>query len=220
MANHCYNTISFFGNAKVIKQVNAWRKEIDEYEPTKDDPYCMRAIREIFYPGVALKAIDYGTKWLHPDDSSTGAGKGQLGLQSAWGPPDRFLEHLASSLFELDPNVVVEDLFNTEDGTIGFRYVTVNADGEFYVQSYDVTIEYDDHDEPEDAEAAADALFDEYKSEYLTDLVSDVPGTFKNIKKFVPDLVEDWDELKQSIKESWSEDDEFSTFAKEFLIKK
>ena len=205
MADHCYNLISFFGNDKVLKQVHAWRKKIAEFKPTKDDPNCMRAINEVFYPGQDREDVDYGSKWVHLDDASTGAGEDQLGLQSAWNSPDSLLEHMASLLYKLDPHVIIENTFNIEDGSIGFRYITPLNETETYTQEGDYQVSYEDYEEPEEAEEAA---YEEYKLdrlEFLTDMISDVPETFDVIKAFITDLVEDWDTFKLEMDERAAE---------------
>lgn len=197
MANHCFNTVSFFGNDEVLKQVEKWNTALSGFAPTEEDPYCMRAIRAVFYPDVAPdEDIDLGSKWVHEDLVSTGAGDGELGLQSAWNPPDLLLEHLVCTLYKVDQNVVIENIFNIEDGTVGFRYLTPLSATKAYVQRYQCVTDYDAYDEPEDAEAEVDELYEEYKLEYLTDLMMDNPNTIDVVQKFMPDFPVDWEQLK------------------------
>lgn len=201
MANNCYNVISFFGNDKVIEQVATWRKQIESFKPSKEDPYCMKAIREVFYPNVPINNIDMGSKWVHLDDESTGAYEDQLGLQSAWRSPDLLLEHMTCLLFKLDPNVVVENLFNIEDGSIGFRYMTPNDEYSAYIQEGNYMINYEEYDDPQDAESEVYELYKDQKLEYISDLIVEMPGRFDLFKKFMPDLVDDWDSFKQELDE-------------------
>jgi hypothetical protein len=197
MANHCFNTVSFFGNDAVLKQVEAWNTALSSFAPTEEDPYCMRAIRPVFYPDKASdKDIDMGSKWVHEDLVSTGAGDGELGLQSAWNSPDLLLEHLACTLYKVDQNVVIENIFNIEDGTVGFRYLTPLSETKAYVQRFECETDYESHEEPEDAEAEAEELYDEHKLEYLTDLLMDNPNTIDVVQKFMPDFPVDWKQLK------------------------
>ena len=108
MANYCFSTVSFFGNDEVLKQVDAWNTALSSFAPTEEDPHCMRAIKAVFYPDVAPdEDIDLGFKWVHEDIDSTGAGDGELGLQSAWNSPDLFLEHLACTLYKVDQNGII-----------------------------------------------------------------------------------------------------------------
>ena len=181
MANSCYNTISFFGNDKVIQQVRSWNAALDKFEPSKDDPHSMRAIRKVFYSNEEYdETIGLGSKWVHPDSDSTGSSEDQLGLQSAWHSPDLFLEHLACTLYKHDKNVVVENIFNIEDGTIGFRYLTPLNEKKAYMQIFEC-----DESEPD--------KFEEHYLEYLTDLMVDQPNTIEVIQKFMPDLSVDWE---------------------------
>jgi len=199
MANNCYNLISFFGNDAVLQQVKKWRSSLEQLNTTRDDDGSLKAINQIFYPKIEQKDIDYGSKWIYIDDTPNTPSEYQLGITSAWSSPDLFLERLASLLYKYDPNVVIENRINNEDGSIGFRYLTLHEEGKFYVQRFDGEVDYESYDEPEDAEAAAEEVYEEYYLEYLTDLMMDCPNTFDVIKSFLPDLRVDWDYIKSEI---------------------
>ena len=199
MANNCYNLISFFGNDAVLQQVKKWRSSLEQLNTTRDDDGSLKAINQIFYPKIEQKDIDYGSKWIYIDDTPNTPSEYQLGITSAWSSPDLFLERLASLLYKYDPNVVIENRINNEDGSIGFRYLTLHEEGKFYVQRFDGEVDYESYDEPEDAEAAAEEVYEEYYLEYLTDLMMDCPNTFDVIKSFLPDLRVDWGYIKSEI---------------------
>lgn len=206
MANNCYNLISFFGNDAVLEQVKKWRLSLDKLNATNDDDGSVKAINQIFYPKIKPKDIDYGSKWIYMDDTPNTPSEYQLGITSAWSSPDLFLERLASLLYKYDPNVVVENRINNDDGSLGFRYITPYDESKFYVQRFDGEVDYDSYDEPEEAEEAAEEVYREFHLEYLTDLMMDRPNTFDVIKSFMPNLNVDWKEIKAEIDRPEDED--------------
>jgi len=202
MANNCYNLISFFGNDAVLEQVKQWRLNLEKLNTTNDKDGSLKAINQIFYSGIKQKDIDYGANWIHLDDFPNTPNECQLGITSAWSSPDLFLERLTSLLYKHDPNVVIENIFNSEDGSNGFRYLTLQGESSFYIQRFDGNVDYDSYDDPEDAEAAAEELYQECHFEYLTDLMMDCPNTFEVIKSFLPNLDIDWECIKSEIVKS------------------
>jgi hypothetical protein len=190
MANHCYNLIQFLGNPKVKAQVKRWNTELKSYQPTKDDPYCMRAIREVFYPEFAKDAeLDMGSKWVHPDEQSIGSDDDELGLQSAWDRPDNLERRLACLLYPLDKNVVVRNLFNIEDGSCGVSYTAAHDTENSYSQV--AFVEVDEDYEGDIALEGADAsekLRIEEVNVLFDMFLDDMPHLKKVIKKHLPHL--------------------------------
>ena len=153
MANTCWNLFSFYGNEKVTKQVMEWQEALDSVEPTEEDEHCMRAIRIVFYPNVNPdEGLDYGSKWVHQDDEALSPEENQLGFQSAWSSPDELQKHLTLLLHKLDKNVLVENSYNIDDGSIGFVYTAVNSSSNVCIQELNAECNYDDFDNSEDAE--------------------------------------------------------------------
>lgn len=189
MANECYNMFSFYGNKKVIEQVKAWRESLANYPATEEDPHCMGAITEIFYPEIDdKKSIDLGSKWVHEDNSSLSPEDDQISLTSAWHAPKELQQRMACLLYKLDKHVVVENSFNIEDGTIGVAYASPYDDENAYFQDAVVELDSEGYDDISEAE---DAAYDELKAaeiEILDFLMDDMEGTYKVIKKFKPHL--------------------------------
>jgi hypothetical protein len=196
MANNCYNTYTFLGNAKVLKQAKEWKLALDKVVATPDDPECMRAIREVFYPNDDDDEIDIGSSWAHQDDDSIGSGEGQLGFISAWSPPNELHKRMACLLYALDKHVVIQNNFHVEDGSMGVSYASPHDAKNAYLQEAMVEVDEDDFEDIEEAEEDAQERLAEMELEILDFFMDDMQGTSKVIKKHMPHLDLDWDAYK------------------------
>ena len=196
MANNCYNTYTFLGNAKVLKQVKEWKLALDKVEATPDDPECMRAIREVFYPNNGNDEIDIGSSWAHQDDDSIGSGDGQLGFTSAWSPPNELHKRMCCLLYALDKHAVIKNNFHIEDGSMGVSYASPHDANNAYLQEAMVEMDEDDFEDIEEAEEDTQERLAEMELEILDFFMDDMRGTFKVIKKHMPHLELDWDVYK------------------------
>ena len=197
MANTCWNLFSFYGNEKVTKQVMEWQEALDSVEPTEEDEHCMRAIRIVFYPNVNPdEGLDYGSKWVHQDDEALSPEENQLGFQSAWSSPDELQKHLTLLLHKLDKNVLVENSYNIDDGSIGFVYTAVNSSTNVCIQEVNAECNYDDFDNSEDAELDQQERLNEWQIDTVMDLIEEAPNISETVKKYLPYLEIDWDSFK------------------------
>ena len=197
MANTCQNLFSFYGNEKVAKQVMEWQEALDSVEPTEEDKHCMRAIRIVFYPNVNPdEGLDYGSKWVHQDDEALSPEENQLGFQSAWSSPDELQKHLTLLLHKLDKNVLVENSYNIDDGSIGFVYTAVNSSSNVCIQEVNAECNYDDFDNSEDAELDQQERLNEWQIDTVMDLIEEAPNISETVKKYLPYLEIDWDSFK------------------------
>ena len=197
MANTCWNLFSFYGNEKVAKQVMEWQEALDSVEPTEEDEHCMRAIRIVFYPNVNPdEGLDYGSKWVHQDDEALSPEENQLGFQSAWSSPDELQKHLTLLLHKLDKNVLVENSYNIDDGSIGFVYTAVNSSSNVCIQELNAECNYDDFDNSEDAELDQQERLNEWQIDTVMDLIEEAPNISETVKKYLPYLEIDWDSFK------------------------
>ncbi len=197
MANTCWNLFSFYGNEAVIEQIKEWQKGLDSVEPTKDDKYCMRAIQAVFYPDAKEdEALDYGSKWVHQDNEAFSPEENQLGFQSAWSSPDELQKHLTLLLHKLDKNVLVENSYNIDDGSIGFVYTAVNSSSNVCIQEVNAECNYDDFDNSEDAELDQQERLNEWQIDTVMDLIEEAPNISETVKKYLPYLEIDWDSFK------------------------
>jgi len=197
MANTCWNLFSFYGNEKVVEQVKQWQKGLDSAQPTEDDKNCMGATRTVFYPDSKPdEELDYGSKWVHQDNEAFSPEENQLGFQSAWSSPDELQKHLTLLLYKLDPNILVENSYNIEDGSMGFTYTAVNSSGEVCIHTAHADCDYDDFNETEDAENAQQETLNEWQIDAVMDLISDVPNIEITVKANMPYLEIDWDYFK------------------------
>jgi hypothetical protein len=195
MANHCWNLFSFYGNERVLEQVKQWQTELDSFEPTKDDEYCMRAIRGVFYANVkSEEQLDYGSKWVHQDTDALDPDENQLGFQSAWSSPDELQKHLTVLLYKLDNHILVENNYNIEDGSRGFVYTAINSKGTTCIQSAYSECDYDEFDDSYEAESAMEERLDEYQKDAVISLILEVPTASDMVKKHLPHLNIDWSE--------------------------
>ena len=197
MANTCWNLFSFYGNQAVIEQIKEWQKGLDSVEPTEDDKYCMRAIQAVFYPDAKEdEALDYGSKWVHQDKKAFSPEENQLGFQSAWSSPDELQKHLTLLLHKLDKNVLVENSYNIDDGSIGFVYTAVNSSSNVCIQEVNAECNYDDFDNSEDAELDQQERLNEWQIDTVMDLIEEAPNISETVKKYLPYLEIDWDSFK------------------------
>ncbi len=194
MANTCWNLFSFYGNEKVIEQVKKWQKALDSAKPTADDKYCMGAIRTIFYPDSnSDEEIDYGSKWVHQDNEAFSPEDNQLGFQSAWTSPNELQKHLTIYLHTLDIDVLVENSYNIEDGSMGFVYTAINSDGNICIEIAHADLNLDDFDDSEDAEFDQQERLNEWQVDTVMDLIEEAPNISETVKKHLPYLEIDWD---------------------------
>ena len=199
MANTCWNLFSFYGNEKVAKQVMEWQEALDSVEPTEEDKHCMRAIRIVFYPNVNPdEGLDYGSKWVHQDDEALSPEENQLGFQSAWSSPDELQKHLTLLLHKLDKNVLVENSYNIEDGSMGFVYSAINEDGEVCLEVAHAELNREDFDDIEDADFEQQERLEEWQVDTVHDLIRKVPSIAEVVKKDLPYLEIDWELLKEN----------------------
>jgi len=196
MADRCYNTYSFYGNEEAIKKVKEWKALLDSAKPTEEDQYCTKVVRQVFYADLATEQeIEMGSKWVHQDNSSIDADDDQIGLLSAWSPPDELQKKMACMLYELDKHIVVRNSFNIEGSIYGISYSTPYDSESAYFDTANVEIEScDDFDDREEAEEMAFENLEGLEKELIGDMMSDVEGTSEVIKKFMPNLKFDWDE--------------------------
>ena len=90
MANHCYNFISLSGDKELLEEL--W-EGIKEAEAAPNDQYfyqfCDRVVKA--NPSVKKDYLFYGTKWFEYEIDHDGDTMCMQG-DSAWGPPQRFIE--------------------------------------------------------------------------------------------------------------------------------
>lgn len=193
MANHCWNLFSFYGNERVLEQVKQWQDQLNQIKPTEDDKFCMRAIRQVFYPNAkADEQLDYGSKWVHQDTDAISPAEYQLGFQSAWSSPDELQKHLTLVLRELDNFVLVENFYWIENGDEGYVYTAVNSEDAICIQTAYVECPYEEFDDSEEAESHMEELLAEYQHDALSDLLFEVPAIARVVKNHFPKLDIDW----------------------------
>lgn len=184
MANSCYNLIEIWGNDQVTKQVSEWNKALETVNVPSNDVHRMGAIRKVFYPGTPdTELLDLGSKWVHPDSDSTGSDDESLGFQSAWTRPEELEKKIACLLFQLDPNVVIRNSFNIDDGTEGVAYTLAKSDTEAVSVEASANFNFDDLVE-EDIEDEEERRRDTYREE-ATDLISDLIYSYPHVKSTV-----------------------------------
>jgi hypothetical protein len=206
MASECFNLYSFFGNEKVIEKVREWKILLNKFQPTDEDKFCTRAIREVFYPDMLEdEEIDMGSNWVHQSNMMS-PNDNQIGLASAWSPPNELQKKIACLLYELDNHVVIKNDFSTEGSTFGVSYATPYDSKNVYFEEAEVDDslddDFEDEDEDEDDEAREEAEnraneeLKELESQLIENLISDVEGTKEVMKKFMPDLDINWDDYE------------------------
>lgn len=181
MANRCYNLLEIWGNEKVKKQIQEWNESLNSVNVPQDDLHRMGAIRIVFFPEITQnERIDFGSKWVHVDTISTGSDNDSLGFQSAWSRPKELEKKIACLLFDLDPNVVIRNSFNIEDGTEGVAYTIAKTKTEAFSAEATGDFNLDDVDEDE-ISTEEERRRDLYREEQI-DLISDLIYEYPHIK--------------------------------------
>ena len=193
MANKCYNTFSFFGNAKAKKQVESWNSEMKALVSGKTTPQLESVIFEVFFPNefVNNPVAFLGTKWAYPDfGASIPLASGELGFVSAWEAMDGLQDHITGILSRLDKNVVVLLMSKTDSLDEAARYSAMGLDGEIISQVAYLQFA-DDDDAKEDPQ---DTLFYEHMRDSCDDLIDAVPGIKTRLKAHLKFLDNAFDE--------------------------
>lgn len=193
MANNCYNTFSFFGNAKVDKQVEAWYSKLEEVALAKTDPQSVSTIFEVFFPDKVVQSAipDLGSKWAYPDfGESIPLESGELGFVSAWNAMNGFQNHLTEVLRKLDKNVVILLSSNTDAYEEVARYSANGLDGKIISESAHLSYDEDD----EEKEDPNYTLFYEHMRDSCEGLINIVPGLKSRLKAHLKFLDEAFDE--------------------------
>jgi len=193
MANKCYNTFSFFGNAKVVKQVEIWYSKLREVASTEADSQSVSILFEVFFPDDnVMNAIPYlGVKWAYPDfGESIPLEAGEIGFVSAWSAMDDFQDHLTEVLGKMDKNLVVLLSSNTDAYEEAARYSAIGLDGKIISES--AYLSYDEDDE--EKENPKYTLFYEHMRDSCDDLIGAVPGIKSRLKVHLKFLDDAFDE--------------------------
>ena len=193
MANNCYNTFSFFGNAKVDTQVEIWYDKLQEVAGSKTNPKSDSTLLEVFFPGQdAQSAILFvGTKWAYPDfGESISLDDGELGFVSAWHAMDGFQDHLTAALSKLDKNVVVLLSSNTDANEEAARYSAMGINGNIISESAHLSHDEDD----EGKEDLRYTLFYEHMRDSCEELITANPGLKSRLKAHLKYLDDAFDE--------------------------
>ena len=196
MANNCYSMLTFWGNAKVLEQVERWKEALANVEVPATDEGRLSAVRLVFYSTIPdNQDIDYGSKWIHVEDEALSPEPGQMAFCSAWDRPAKFEEHLASLLYKLDKKVVIKNNFNISDGSFGIAYTAPYDEDGAYSQYAYVTCDYDDYDDAQEAEDEANERLEEQECQIIEYFVDDMPQTKSVLKKHLPKGKIDWNSL-------------------------
>ncbi|NDE54127.1 MAG: hypothetical protein EB069_05965 [Actinobacteria bacterium] len=192
MANNCWSQFSFFGNKKVIDQIEKWDRELTEFTSTAEGSECQSAVVRVFYAGLGDEP-DLGSKWVSPLPDI--ADPGEIGFLSAWTPPRMLQDRVTALLFSLDSKVVVKNHYHTEAGEFGIRYTTAYDPENIYSQEAVVSeIDLGSGLSHEEIEGALGALLEEREKEIVEYLIDDVSGRSKKLKKRLAYLEIDWSE--------------------------
>ena len=193
MANHCWNLFSFYGNEQVLQQIKQWQSQLNEIKPTDDDQFCMRAIREVFYPNAGSDVVlEYGSKWVHQDIDVISPQAHQLGLQSAWSSPDELQKHLTSILHKLDKLVLVENFYWLENDDSGYVYSAVSSSGEICIQATHADYPRDEFEDSFEADSHMDELLEECQADALSDMLFEIPSLVTIVRKHFSKLDLNW----------------------------
>ena len=96
MANNCYSMLTFWGNSKVLEQVERWKEELANVQVPTSDEERLSAVHLVFYPNVpSEQLIDLGSKWVYAETVALSPEVGQIAFCSAWNRPSKLEEHLA-----------------------------------------------------------------------------------------------------------------------------
>lgn len=95
MANHCYNFVSIEGDPDILRFIEGLIEKADGSSTNYFVDFCDKVLQKKPRTDQLDTYNDYGTKWweqqvslVEGDDTMTIQG------DSAWGPPDRFIEEL------------------------------------------------------------------------------------------------------------------------------
>ena len=119
--------------------------------------------------------------------------RSQLGFQSAWTSPNELQKHLTLDLHKFDNDVIVENSYNIEDGSMGFVYTAINLDGNVCIEIAHTDLNLDDFDEREDADADQQERLNEWQVDTVMDLIEEAPNISDTAKKYLQHLDIDWD---------------------------
>lgn len=195
MTDYCYSTVTFLGNAKVLKQVKEWKAALEKAPAAQFDQDKSKAIFDIFYSDKSeSEEIDLGSQWVSQESDVIDAGEYEIGLISPSTPPNEFIQHLSCLLFKLDKHVVVKNNFDVIDSCVGVSYATPYDDENAYFQEAVVQIDSDEYDDLDIAREDAQEKLAELEVEILDFLMDDMEGTVKVIKKHMPKLDVSWDD--------------------------
>lgn len=196
MANNCYSMLTFWGNTKVLDQVERWKEQLATVDIPATQDGKLSAIRLVFYPNIPTdQTIDYGSMWVRVEDEALSPEIGQLAFCSAGERPAQLEEHIASLLYKLDKKVVIKNNFNLSDGSFGVAYTAPYDEDGAYSQEAIVTCDYDDYDDEQEAEDAANERLEEEECQIIEYFVDDMPQTKSVLKKHLPKGKIDWNSL-------------------------
>ena len=197
MSSNCYNSFAFYGNSKVLDQIQKWNESLKAITPTAEDKFCARAIKKVFYPDVNLnEVIDFGSSLLHPFLEIVTSYEAQIGLLSSGNSPNQFQIHLTKCLSKYDKNVIIENFYGLDDGGEGYVYTAPKEDEEIYCNMIHVDCEYDNFEDSLDAENDAHEKLQELRLKAIENLISEVSGSAEIIKINFPELKIDWTKFK------------------------
>jgi hypothetical protein len=183
MANEVNNNFMVFGNEKIQANVNRWKVELETIIRNEDVNVTRAAILKVIC-GIDRddRDFDLDTKWI--------VYEGELLFISAWSPLNKLQDEILLNLSKIDKSVVVLNSYHNEDGSIGFRYVFLNAEG-IIDDSASYEVSHEDYDMSDDEELE-DALTDcaECEFQYVSDIVKNnaalkpyLKDHIKNLKK-------------------------------------
>lgn len=198
MADYCHNMIEFIGNDAALAELKRWRELLDSFEPTNEDPHCMRAFKAVFYPELAEdENPDYGSKWVYQDNVSVDVNDNQLSLQSAWNRPEMLENRMACLLFPFDPNLIIRNNFYIGESSGGIAYTTPLSSESAYSQEAFFEIDRDEFDDSFEADDYLDSQLEKEEKEMLTTFfLDDVPHLAKVLRAYMPHLAIDWHEFE------------------------
>lgn len=180
MSDKCFNTFSFFGNKKVILQVQSWRNSMEALQRSNSKEIKNESpIFETLLPEVETNALNwFGQKWVYPDfGSEIDLHENELGFVSAWSSPDGLQDLITEKLSKIDSHVVVLNIYSDSEHTESFRYSAIDAKGN--IQSEGTYLRLIDGNE-DDFDYQ---LFYEHQRDCIEDLISKIPGLKKVLSK-------------------------------------
>ena len=167
MANNMKSFVTVKGNDEVIKMVDQRIERAQELSKDKefDNGNGVRSFASAFYDTVEVstdgKSVmndwsldNMGSKWTYLYDVQ---GDGEFSIESAWYPPKEFFFHLYKLCSEVDPDVVIEVIYEDETySPIGAFVLKKDSNG-------DKVYHNDEDDEMEDPTADMDWDDEEYE---------------------------------------------------------